>query len=388
MMNRWSTIARYGGVGDSIVATSVLPGLKKRFDGVEMLCQDPWHVVFENNPYIDKLSVYKKDEIPREGWQEFHYIRAHESELFVNLSHSMETLVAFVPAQCQFQWPAKARRKIAGKNYLELVHDICDVPYDEIAPNFFPLESEMERARGIRGRLGSCVIGWVLTGTRLDKIYPFSPMVVGRLIRELGADVIMFGHPEKDREIAEVVNEHVNRQNGSSKGLHYARSMDPTKAAWPLRDVLATVQQCDLVIGPDTGPMWAVAMREMPKIVLLSHASPENITKYWKRTVSLHADQGRVPCWPCHQLHDTKMTCTPNKDDNGAACISDISAEAIVETARRCLAGKADYREMTGEEALLPLVEAPTPPVVRGPWPDIAEYEEDEGSISVTGHAD
>ena len=35
------------------------------------------------------------------------------------------------------------------------------------------------------------------------------------------------------------------------------------------------------MIGPDTGLMWGVAMEAMPKIMLLSHASPENITKHW-----------------------------------------------------------------------------------------------------------
>ncbi len=383
-MKRFATICRYGGVGDNLVASSVLPGLKKRFDGVEVLTQEPQDVVFYNNPNIDKLSVFKKDEIPGVGWQEWHLILARGSKegLFVNLSHSMETSLAFLPAQMQFQWPAQARRRLANKSYLEMAHDICGIPYDEISPNFFPTEAEVERARGIRGRLGSRVIGWVLTGTRLDKIFPYSPMAIARLIRELDADVVMIGHPEKDREAAEVINDHVNRTNGSTKGLHYARSMDSSKPAWPLRDVLTMVQHCDLVIGPDTGPMWAVAMREMPKIALLSHASPENITKYWKHTVSLHAEQGRVPCWPCHQLHDVRDTCTQNKDNNGAACISDISVEAIVETADRCLKGTARYEPQTTEAALAPV--ALPPPVVRGPWPDA----QDDEDIAMSGHAD
>jgi ADP-heptose:LPS heptosyltransferase len=291
----------------------------------------------------------------------------------------METSLAFVPAQCQFQWPDAARRKLAGRSYLEMAHDIVGIPYEEIAPNFFPTEEETAFANGIRKKLGPQVIAWVLTGTRLDKIYPFTPMAIARLIYELGADVVMIGHPEKDKDLADVVNSHVLRQNGSTKGLHFARAADPAKPAWPLRDVLAMVQHCDLVIGPDTGPMWAVAMREMPKIMLVSHASDENITKHWLKTVTLHADQGRVPCWPCHKLHDVKETCVQNADNNGAACISDISTEAIMETAKRCFQGKIEYRSMTTEEALKPLV---VPPVVKGPWPD-AEEDDEETSISL-----
>ena len=76
----------------------------------------------------------------------------------------------------------------------------------------------------------------------------------------------------------------------------------------------------------------------MPKVVLHSHASVENIAKHWVNTVSLHADPNNVPCWPCHRLHDTVDTCIPNKDMGGAAaCISDISVETILENAERLL---------------------------------------------------
>jgi ADP-heptose:LPS heptosyltransferase len=101
-----------------------------------------------------------------------------------------------------------------------------------------------------------------------------------------------------------------------------------------VRRTLAFAQACDLVIGPDTGIMWGVAFEAVPKIMLLSHASPENITKHWINTITLTANQGRVPCWPCHQLHDDHSTCTPNADNSGAACMTDISVEAIIGAAR------------------------------------------------------
>ena len=93
---------------------------------------------------------------------------------------------------------------------------------------------------------------------------------------------------------------------------------------------------CDLVIGPDTGPMWAVAMEDMPKILLLGHASPENITKHWHRTVTLHGGPD-VDCWPCHKLHNDKTTCRPDKHDRGAACMSDIDPARIASIAAQFL---------------------------------------------------
>ena len=96
----------------------------------------------------------------------------------------------------------------------------------------------------------------------------------------------------------------------------------------------------DLYIGGDTGPSWGVAFESVPKIIMISHASAENITKHWINTVTLHADAQRVPCWPCHRLHENFEHCHTIKINDGdfASCISDISSEAIVTNAARMLA--------------------------------------------------
>jgi hypothetical protein len=88
----------------------------------------------------------------------------------------------------------------------------------------------------------------------------------------------------------------------------------------------------DCVVTPDTGIGWAVAMEQMPKVALMSHASDENITKHWVNTTTLCADQNRVPCWPCHRLHDDITTCMPSKDNpQASACMADISVQQIVD---------------------------------------------------------
>jgi hypothetical protein len=126
-------------------------------------------------------------------------------------------------------------------------------------------------------------------------------------------------------------------ENGSKQGLLHAASPSMEQQTWPIRRILTFAMACDLVIGPDTGPMWGVAFEPVPKILLLSHASVENIAKHWVNAVVLHADQARVPCWPCHQLHDTMEFCHENKWKNGAACISDIGVGDIISTAAMLL---------------------------------------------------
>lgn len=344
-MKDWATICQFGGIGDNLIVSSVLPLLAKDYN-VEVISQEPHSVVFENNPYISKLGIRKVGDIAGDGlaWQKWFVDRAKEVKLLVNLSHSCETTLAFIPGQTQFYWPKQWRQQWCDRSYLEMVHDICGVPH-VFDPRFFATDDERAKAQDTKRMLGSPLIGWCVSGTRLDKIYPYAAMAIARLIREVGAHIILFGGSKRDLECAKIIQEHVERENSSLQGLSSAITDEAKKTDampgaydWPIRRSLALIQQCDIVIGPDTGPMWAVAMEDMPKIVLLSHASARNITTGWSNTISLQADPKRVPCHPCHQLHDEIETCTPNKDGNAAACISDISVETIIQHTKRLLA--------------------------------------------------
>jgi ADP-heptose:LPS heptosyltransferase len=329
---KWAGVCRMGGIGDNLIAASALAPLRRQGFKIEVISQEPYSSIFVNNPNVDKLTIKIPEDIPQTqlDWQLWFATRAKEYSRFANLSHSCETLGALLPAQTAFWWPASMRRKMCGRNYLELVHDILEVPY-EFGPLFFPTEGEKKVAAETKARIGEKVIGWCLSGTRLDKIYPYSPMVVARIIKEIGVPVVLIGAPGKNFEMAQTIQEHVARQNGSDADLHVAISPEASNKSWPIRRGLAFAQTCDMIVTPDTGPAWAVAFEAMPKVVLLSHASPENITKHWVNTVTLHAG-ANVPCWPCHRLHDEQKTCVPNREGNGAACISDISAERLMST--------------------------------------------------------
>lgn len=344
----WACISRYGGVGDNLIASSVLAPLRTKYGRVEVITQWPQHVVFENNPHIDKLSVHKPGDIPGEtleAWARWHRVRAKEYDFFANLSHTVEVLKAFLPAQTQFDWPVAWRREYCAGSYIEAVAKVCGVDPADCEPRFFPTEEEHAKAKATFGeQIGKRpVIGWVLSGSRVDKIHPAGTLIVARLIAELGAQVVMFGAPGRDYDMAVRIQEHVKRQNGTTNGLHsmcdsFQPDMTFENQKFPIRRILTQLRYCDLVISPDTGPAWAVAMEDVPKIILVSHASAENITGGWRNTVTLHADRHRVPCWPCHQLHDTLDTCTPDETKQAAACISSISVASIIEEAAKILA--------------------------------------------------
>jgi ADP-heptose:LPS heptosyltransferase len=248
--------------------------------------------------------------------------------------------------------PAHYRRKICAGSYLETVHDICGVAHD-FGPLYFPTEEETTRALDVRDkqsdpaaqivRIGSRYLAWVVSGSRVDKMHPYSGMAIARIIRELGIHVVMFGIGGVQFENAKSITEHVARQNGADSrpptlALSPENSDPGGEKNWNTRRSLAQLLLADAVVTPDTGLAWAAAMEPMPKVVMVSHASAENITKHWHNTITLHADPAEVPCWPCHRLHDTIETCTPMKDmGKAAACMGDISTELIVSAVKAAL---------------------------------------------------
>ena len=348
----WACIVRMGGFGDNLIASSVLPGLKARYGNVEVISRAPCSAVFENNPYIDKLTVWPADEKIGDAleWARAMDRRMKEYDFGVHLSHTCETTLAFMEVQHQFWWPAKARRQWCDKSYLGLVHDICDLPHD-FAPGFYPTEAELTVARQSLAKIKAVrdapVVGWCLAGSRIDKAYPGSVSAISRLL-ESGLNVVMFGAPGKEFQMAKAIETQVKQElgldvRGSAAGLHLAMSDNVEKPNWPARRSFTQVQLCDVVVSPDTGPAWAVAMLPMPKVILLSHASAKNITHGWVNTTSLHADPARVPCHPCHRLNDHWGTCNKVPDIDAAACIADISVSSVVSAVRKALETGASH---------------------------------------------
>lgn len=341
--NEWACVVRLGGVGDNLIVSAVLPALKKRYRYLEVIASEPQHVVFENNPYVDKLTMKAQGEPPwgdGVSWQRYWLDRSKEYAFFAQLSHSCETFRVLTKVQTQYYWPAKVRRKICGQSYLESAADVVDIPYEELRPQFFPTDLERKSALDLKKRLGGKYIAWILSGTRIDKVWPPAAATIARLLKTTKLPIVMLGGPGKDFEMAKQIQQYVIEVNGSDTGLHLGLSVTPEKPNWPIRRVLTQTLMADLVVTPDTGPAWAVAMEDMPKIVLMSHASPENITKYWKNTKTLMPDALNVPCWPCHLLIDEPADCerlSGKKGGQGAACISDIKPDQVIQAVHTAL---------------------------------------------------
>lgn len=343
-MQGWAAVARFGGMGDNLIAASVLAPLKRLGYAVEMITSESYHCVFLNNPNVDKLSVKSDKDVPSgPEWVKWFVARGHEymGGLW-NLSHTVEKQHALFETDTNFWWPQDYRRKICGGSYLETAWDVVGLPhpYEYGKPLFFPTDEEKKRALKTKEEIGGKYLAWILRGSRVDKVYPYTAQAICRIIKELDLPVVMVGQSGREFEMAQSIMEDVKSTNSSTKGLHLALSPENSDPGgdkhWSARRSLTQVVTSDIVVGPDTGLSWGASMEPMPKIVMVSHTSAENITKHWVNTVTLHADPDSVPCWPCHRLHNTIDTCVPTKPGvQAAACMGDISVETLIENVSR-----------------------------------------------------
>ena len=108
-----------------------------------------------------------------------------------------------------------------------------------------------------------------------------------------------------------------------------------TCGKWGIRQTLTFAQVADLVIGPETGVLNAVANEPMPKMVFLSHSTEENLTRDWVNTISLQSKgtkckgRGDDEAPACHKMLYGWKDCTKDEETGTAQCQVDISKEEV-----------------------------------------------------------
>lgn len=152
--------------------------------------------------------------------------------------------------------------------------------------------------------LGHFVILIALSGSSVHKAYPHMDAVMAQmLIKWPDVRFIMVGDPMC--QMLEV--------GWESESRVFLRS-----GKWSIRQTLAFAQTVDLVVGPETGVLNAVSSEDVAKVALLSHSSPENLTKHWVNTSSIEPED--VNCFPCHKMHFGFATCNRDEETGGSVC--------------------------------------------------------------------
>jgi ADP-heptose:LPS heptosyltransferase len=313
-------VVRYGAYGDLMQASSVLAGLKKQGYHVTLFTSNPGAQVIEHDPHIDKIVLFDRDQVPNADLVSFWSWQKKKFTKFVNLSESVEGSLLAMPGRTLHYFPPAARHSLMNFNYLELQHELAGVPHSpEIV--FYATGEERSWAEKARQKCGvGPVVLWALAGSSVHKTWPFIDNVLASiLLKYPTARVVLTGN-----EACQILEQ----------GWENEPRIIKTSGKWTIRQTLSFLPECDLIVGPETGVLNAAACMSVPKVVILSHSTQENLTRDWKNTVSLYAKntvcagRGDNEAPACHMMHYDWSACTQTPD-GVAQCQADISATDV-----------------------------------------------------------
>jgi len=307
-------IVRYGGAGDMIQASSILPELKSDGYHITLYTNGYGYEPIKHDPHIDEIIVQSKEQVPNHELGAFWAVIRKKYDKFINLSESVETTLLCDPHRPMHKWPTKARDMVLhDHNYLEITHAIAEVPF-RIHAKFYATPNEVKWAK--RQRTGfDRVILWVLSGSGVHKCWPYMDQIIARVLTTYTDSRIFFCGDELSQML--------------ESGWEDEKRVIKTCGQWNIRQSMAFAEQCDLVIGPETGVMNAVSMLDMPKIIFLSHSSIKNLTRDWKNTTSLIPKD--CACYPCHKMIHGWEHCERDHETGVSVCQSKIGVETVWE---------------------------------------------------------
>ena len=319
-------VVRHGGFGDQIQASALFPELKRQGYHLTVLTTETGQSIIRHDPHVDEWFLVDRNQVPNAELAWFWRVTAKHYHKFINLNESVEGTFLAMPGRVQHGWPHALRHRLLNQNYAEHAAAIAEIPF-RAEGKFYPTKEERSRALEHVNKLrddanaGNTIgerdqatfnILWVLAGSSPHKFTPHQDVVVRAVLSRLRRATVTLVGDDACR---------ILEAGWEQEPRVYCRSGE-----LPIRDTLALAQVMDLVIGPETGVMNAVAFEPMRKIVLLSHSSAENLTKHWLNTTAI---AGRSACWPCHQLHYTAEFCPQDASSGAALCQQNVSPEEI-----------------------------------------------------------
>lgn len=308
-----AAVLRYGAFGDAIQASSILPGLKEQGYHVTFYCTPRTEEVLKHDPHIDAFYIQDTDQVPNVALPIFWAWEAKKYDKFINLSESVEGTLLALPGRTNHKWPLNLRRKYMDTNYFQFAHDMADVPMPP-KPKFYSTTEERAWAKKERRRIGGdLLVMYSLAGSSVHKVWPHQDAFFARaLLRYPQARIVTVGD-----ELSQML------EIGWEKEPRIVRK----SGKYTIRESMALLAECDVVMGAETGMLNAAGHMPMPKIVLLSHSSANNLTKYWVNTYTV--EPKNTACFPCHAMHYSFEHCNRDEATGTAACAADISVDQV-----------------------------------------------------------
>jgi ADP-heptose:LPS heptosyltransferase len=311
-------VIRYGALGDALWVTPVVRKLKEEGYHVVLNCTEYSAQVYRENPNIDEFMIHHgATDVPYSELDAYWEYMSQGFEKVVNLTKTIEGALVKCEGSDEYDWPHEKRHKECNVNFQDRTMAMAGFPEakGELPELYFSDIEEHLAKNFTHAYRDNFVILVGLSGSGFHKTYPWWEYVATEICRKY-----------KDVRIITVGDE-------SCKVLEGPNSSHPNivhkSGILTVRQSYILTKYANLVLGPDTGLMNAASCFSTPKIILMSTNSDENLCKYWKNCISLHADD--CECHPCHRLIYSNNC--PRGTIQGIApkCMENIKPEAVME---------------------------------------------------------
>lgn len=309
-----AAVVRYGAFGDLIQASSILPALKEQGFHITFYTTPRGQEVVKHDPHIDAFYIQDTDQVPNgEPLNTFWEHEAKKYDRWINLSESVEGTLLTLPGRSADQWAPLVRQKYLDINYFEFTHDLAQVPLPPKS-KFYPTEDEKAWAKKEKASFGGFTVLFALAGSSVHKVWPYMDHFIARvLLWNPNAKVVLVGD-----ELSRMLE----------SGWENEPRVICKAAKYTIRQTLALLDVVDIVVGPETGVLNAAGHLPVPKIVLMSHSSAQQLTRYW---TNVRAIEPKTSCFPCHRMHYNFDRCKRDAETGVAKCQADISLDQVWE---------------------------------------------------------
>jgi ADP-heptose:LPS heptosyltransferase len=334
-------IVRYAGAyGDTIMLSSVFAGLREQCARsghkceITLITAGPCWEIIKHDPNIDHIIINTHlFESPVETIRNYQV----QYDRFIVLQGSIEmTLLSHYTQHTHF-WSPQVRHAHMNKNYLEHMHEIAEISH---APkvHFFPSLDEQkwgeQEVKKLSNDNNYHLIGMAIKGSGNKWWYGFDSianaitkhnhLIRNNVIKGKVAKVLMMGGADvHEFNLMQYWNDHPHED------------IIDCCDGYSMRESCTLAQHLPLVIGMDTGLMHSVCQLESIKLVMLTNATRENVTRDWINTYTFSSQNTTCPgrgnneAPACHMGHVDWTFCKEDKHTGCPQCMADLDVREV-----------------------------------------------------------
>ena len=300
-------LIRLSSLGDIVLTTPAIRAVRANFPNayIAMLVAKQSADTLRENPHLDEIISFDrlvKDKDTGEMWRTVRLLRERKFTLAIDLQRKFRTeMLMYLSGATERVgkgWFCTVRvfergNKHATEHYFDLLHAV-GIPAEDRKLELFLAESERRDALQRLKTAGVVDAGLKVglfpgAGWKLREWMPERFAAIGdRLVQHFNADVLIFGG-EKETELVHTV-----------ANLMHTRAI-PFAGNLQVRQLAACIEQCDLFLTNDTGPMHIAAAVGTPTVSLFG---PGNHIRFQPLGALHQTIRHDVPCSPCKQFTD------------------------------------------------------------------------------------